>query len=521
MKVLLINPPYPFEESPTPPFGLMSLAAYLIEKGIEVRIADFIITRFSEDKARAIIDDFNPDVIGATGVTMNIKKAFSILQFFKELKPEAVFVMGGPHVTFDADTVLRENSFLDYIVRGEGEVTCTELLRAIQNNTSPEGILGISYRNGNEIIHNDRRPFIEDINTLPFPARHLVSLTKYRALRFPINMVTSRGCPHQCIFCLGSKMVGRKVRYFDTMRIVDEFEMLSKMGFSQINIVDDLFTSNKKRCIEFCDEIMRRGIQHKWTAFARVDTVSLELLQAMQKAGCTTLCFGIESGNQEILDTVKKRITIEKCIRAVDLCRKAGIIPMTSYILGLPGETRKTVQMTMDFAKKLSPHYGYHILAPFPGTEVREQKENYGITILTDDWDLYDANQAVCITDNISADEINEIAREFNSLTAKKIRDIEARLKSGGEVSAEEHGLFNNLKGFIISIDIIHNELIEAFPGIQNGADMESFVKHVVSHLKSSLTYDEMDIAEQVRILLDNQCLSVNSSSGTTTIAWN
>nr|HPJ36929.1 radical SAM protein [Spirochaetota bacterium] len=301
MKVLLINPPYPFEESPTPPFGLMSLAAYLIEKGIEVRIADFIITRFSEDKARAIIDDFNPDVIGATGVTMNIKKAFSILQFFKELKPEAVFVMGGPHVTFDADTVLRENSFLDYIVRGEGEVTCTELLRAIQNNTSPEGILGISYRNGNEIIHNDRRPFIEDINTLPFPARHLVSLTKYRALRFPINMVTSRGCPHQCIFCLGSKMVGRKVRYFDTMRIVDEFEMLSKMGFSQINIVDDLFTSNKKRCIEFCDEIMRRGIQHKWTAFARVDTVSLELLQAMQKAGCTTLCFGIESGNQEIL----------------------------------------------------------------------------------------------------------------------------------------------------------------------------------------------------------------------------
>lgn len=521
MKVLLINPPYPFEESPTPPFGLMSLAAYLIEKGIEVRIADFIITRFSEDKARTIIDDFNPDVIGATGVTMNIKKAFSILQFFKELKPEAVFVMGGPHVTFDADTVLRENSFLDYIVRGEGEVTFTELLEAIQNNTSPESILGISYRNGNEIIHNDQRPFIEDINTLPFPARHLVSLTKYRALRFPINMITSRGCPHQCIFCLGSKMVGRKVRYFDTMRIVDEFEMLSKMGFSQINIVDDLFTSNKKRCIEFCDEIMRRGIQHKWTAFARVDTVSLELLQAMQKAGCTTLCFGIESGNQEILDTVKKRITIEKCIRAVDLCRKAGIIPMTSYILGLPGETRKTVQMTMDFAKKLSPHYGYHILAPFPGTEVREQKENYGITILTDDWDLYDANQAVCITDNISADEINEIAREFNSLTAKKIRDIEARLKSGGEVSAEEHGLFNNLKGFIISIDIIHNELIEAFPGIQNGADMESFVKHVVSHLKSSLTYDEMDIAEQVRILLDNQCLSVNSSSGTTTIAWN
>lgn len=521
MKVLLINPPYPFEESPTPPFGLMSLAAYLIEKGIEVRIADYIITRFSEEKARSIVDDFNPDIIGATGVTMNIKKAFSIMQYFKELTPEATFVMGGPHVTFDADTVLREHPCIDYIVRGEGEITFFELLSAIEKNGSPENVLGISYKKDNDIIHNGQRPFIEDINILPFPARHLVALTKYRALRFPVNMVTSRGCPNKCIFCLGSKMVGRKVRYFETMRIVDEFEMLSKMGFSQINIVDDLFTSNKKRCIEFCDEIIRRGIRHKWTAFARVDTVSLELLQAMKQAGCTTLCFGIESGNQEILDTVKKRITIDKCKMAVDLCRQAGIIPMTSYILGLPGETRETVQTTMDFAKKLSPHYGYHILAPFPGTEVREQKEKYGIKILTDDWDLYDANQAVCVTDHIDADEINSIAQEFNALTAKKIRDIEARLTTGAEVSAEEHALFNNLKGFIISIDIIHNELIENFPGAHNGSDRESFVKDITSYLKRNLTYDESDIAEQVRFLLDNNCLSINESAGMTHIAWN
>jgi len=521
MKVLLINPPYPFEESPTPPFGLMSLAAYLIGQGIEVQIADFIISRFSEEKARAIINDFNPDVIGATGVTMNIKKAFAILQYFKELKPDSVFVMGGPHVTFDADTVLREHSFIDYIVRGEGEITFVELLSKIQHHESPAAVLGISYRENGEIIHNEMRPFIEDINILPFPARHLVALTKYRALRFPINMVTSRGCPHQCIFCLGSKMVGRKVRHFETMRIVDEFEMLSKMGFPQINIVDDLFTSNKKRCIAFCDEIIRRGIRHKWTAFARVDTVSLDLLQAMKHAGCTTLCFGIESGNQEILNTVKKRITIEKCKQAVDLCNEAGIIPMTSYILGLPGETMETVEATMNFARKLSPYYGYHILAPFPGTEVREQKEKYGITILSDDWDLYDANQAVCITEHITAADINKIASDFNALTAKKIREIEAKIKAGEDISAEESGLFNNLKGFIINIEIIHNELIEKYPGMHNGADRESLVKHAASYLKNSLTYDETDIAEQVRILLDSNCLILGTSSGTTTLSWN
>jgi radical SAM superfamily enzyme YgiQ (UPF0313 family) len=176
-------------------------------------------------------------------------------------------------------------------------------------------------------------------------------------------MVTSRGCPFTCIFCVGSKMVGRKVRYFDTNRVVDEFDMLITMKFKQINIVDDLLTSHKSRCIEICKEIKVRGINHPWTAFARVDTVSLDLLEHMKDAGCTLLCFGIESGNQEILDRVKKNITLEKCKEAIAMCKEVGITAMTSYIIGLPGETEETVQKTLEFAKELSDTYGFHILA--------------------------------------------------------------------------------------------------------------------------------------------------------------
>ncbi len=519
MKVLLINPPYPFEESPTPPFGLISLAAFLIEKGFEVRIDDFIITPCTDENMKATIRDFNPDVIGATGVTMNIKKGLSILSKYRDLKPEAVFVMGGPHVTFDADAILRDNPFIDYIVRGEGELTFVELLDAIRSRQGAESIAGLSFRKDGLAVHNEQRPFIEDINILPYPARHLVKLSKYRALGFPINMVTSRGCPHKCIFCLGSKMVGRKVRYFDVSRVVDEFEMLSKMGFKQINIVDDLFTSNKTRCMAVCDEIIRRGIEHPWTAFARVDTVSPELLDSMKRAGCTTLCFGIESANQEILDTVKKKITLAKCESAIAMCQAAGITPMTSYILGLPGETPQTIQNTLEFSKRLSPYYGYHILAPMPGTEVREKADEYGITILTSDWDLYDANRAVSVTRDITAEMVDSIAAEFNERTREKMLSIAGRLASGEPVPEGDRVMYQSLKSFVFTADLIQKELVEKYAG--NGAsDPQSVRDAFISYLGDRMDHPADDISYEVSRLITIGCLKVDSSSGTALLRW-
>lgn len=307
-KVLLINPPYPFEETPTPPFGLASLAGYLREQNIDVRIEDYIVTPYSMEKVRKILDEYQPDVVGATAVTMNVKTALKIISDYKKTDPGLITVMGGPHVTFDAEAILSDHKYVDYIVRGEGEITFHEMLQQLEAKSSIEDCMGISYRQNGRTIHNPPRPLIKDINILPYPARDLLPISKYKALSFVLSLSTSRGCPYNCIFCVGQRMVGHKVRYFSVKRVIDEFEMLAKHGFIRINIVDDLFTANKRRCMEICDEIIRRGIKQEWAAFARVDTISPPLLAKLKEAGCVSLCFGIESGCQRSSTPSRKKL---------------------------------------------------------------------------------------------------------------------------------------------------------------------------------------------------------------------
>ncbi len=516
-RILLINPPYPMEEVPSPPFGLMSLAAYLLENDFEVIIEDYIVNPYTRTRAAKIVRDFKPDAIGATGVTMNVKTALAILKDFREEAPQAVLIMGGPHVTFDAQAVLSENRHIDFIVRGEGEITCVELLKHLGNGVDYSSIKGISYRKDGEVIHNDQREFIQDINILPLPARHLVELSKYKALGMALNMITSRGCPFECIFCVGSKMVGKRVRYFDTTRVVDEFEMLSRMGFKQINIVDDLFTSNKRRCTEICEEILRRGIQHKWTAFARVDTVNKELLEVMKAAGCTMICFGIESGVQEILDAIKKKTTLEKIDRAVSLCKEAGIEPMASYIMGLPGETQETVRQTMEFARNLCENYGFHILAPFPGTEVRDKSNQYGINILTSDWDKYDANQSVCESKSLSHAEVDRIVNDFNEKSSSGMHEAVEKYKKGEPLSEAGQVMMNNLNSFVFNLKLVSDELIEKFAAhTGEKGDMGQLIEFVIenSGFEKSLVEKEIDR------LFKLGCLSSDVRNGGASVSW-
>ncbi len=520
MKVLLINPPYPFEESPTPPFGIISLAAYLEREGIEVLVEDYIVQPYSRERVREVLSAFRPNVVGSTAVTMNVKRALSILRDYKEENPEVITVMGGPHVSFDADQILGGHPFLDCIVRGEGEITFTEMLRALGAGTPLDDVKGMSLRSNGTVRHNPARPLIPDLNVLPYPARHLISLSRYRALGFPINMVTSRGCPNKCIFCVGSRMVGRKVRYLDVQRVVDEFELLSTMRFRQINIVDDLFTANKNRCISICEEIVRRGIKHRWTAFARVDTVSKELLEAMKASGCTTLCFGIESGNQEILNLVKKNITLEKAKAAVDLCNAAGIEPMTSYILGLPGETPETVRKTMEFARNLSPMYGYHILAPFPGTEVREKAAEYGMRILTDDWDLYDANRSVAESIHMSHEEIDRIVNEFNGGIRRYVESLGEQKRRGEVISNEDLDMLGGILSFDFSEKLISKQVLERYPGLPNGATDITVMTDFAAFVEKEIGYGIADVERELARLSALACIGIDRAGPASRVAW-
>ncbi len=517
-RILLINPPYPFEEHPSAPFGLMSLAAYLIEKGYTVRIEDYIIEQNSIERYRTIVNEFNPDVIGATAVSMTVKKSLAILRDYRSIAPGVITVMGGAHATFDSEGILN-SGIIDFIIRGEGEITFTELLDTLSKNENTAAVDGISYIKDNIIHHNPDRELIEDINILPYPARNLITLSKYKAMDLPVNMITARGCPHSCIFCLGRKMVGSRLRYFDIERVVDEFELLSKMGFSQINIADDLFTSNKKRCIAICEGIISRGIKQLWSAFARVDTISQDLLYKLKESGCTTLCFGIESGNQEILDRVKKKTNLEKCRAAAEICRNAGITPLASYILGLPGETEETVMNTLRFAQKLNMDFGIHILSPFPGTEIREKAEEYGLTILTDDWDQYDANRSVCSTEGILPERVDEIVHGFYKSLENYMEEAALKKNKGEKISEKDESMLRKMELYKFNMELIEKRLIENYTDTTS-IKSEEVLNNLYLYLEKKTGRSYNFISDEIQKMISKGCLEIIWKNSLPEISW-
>ncbi len=413
MRIALIAPPYPLTEAPSPPLGISYVAAACIEAGAEVAIFDYIVSQYTPEKLRNDLDSFKPDIVGATAVTMNFLAAAGIIQEAKWHNPSLITMMGGPHVSFDIERTLKQYPELDLIIVGEGEATLAELLPVIDDRQSWPGINGIAFNDGEEIIITPPQPTIDDLDTLPLPARHLLPLSRYQALGFPVSIITSRGCPNRCIFCLGRKMVGFKVRHRSAANVVDEIEHLMTYGIDRINIADDIFTANKKRVKALCEEIIKRDLHFGWSAFSRVNTVDIETLQIMKDAGCDAISFGIESGNPEMLKRVRKGITMDQARAAVRYCKEVGIRTHASFMIGLPGETHQTMADSSKFAEELDIEYGYHVLAPFPGTTVREEVDQYDLEILTDNWDLYDANRAVVRTSELSADDLDKFLNDF------------------------------------------------------------------------------------------------------------
>ncbi len=463
MRVLLINPFYPISETPSPPLGLAYLAAALEEAGFETRVLDYVVYAFSEEMLKRLLEDFQPRVVGITAVSMTVDSATAIIEAVKGISSSAVTVMGGPHATFCARETLAACPALDLVVLGEGERTVVDVSRAVRDGASLECVRGIALRSGAGVHFTPRRGLVRDLDLLPPPSRRHLPLGRYRALGMPVSMTTSRGCPHKCIFCVGRKMVGPRLRYRRPEKVVDELAEIAAMGFHQVNIADDLFTADKRRCMAVCDEILLRGLRVTWTSFARVDTVSEELLRHMRAAGCTAVSFGIESANRGILKTVKKRITPEQAEEAVRMCKRAGVTPFASFILGLPGETPDTLRETIEFGKRLQEFglvYGFHLLAPFPGTEVHERCDAYGIRILTHDWSLYHANRAVAETRAVSRQMLDAIAVDWEDRFNRYLGDIQNRMAEG-RAAPEEVRQFTNLERITLVYDLMMKNTIE------------------------------------------------------------
>jgi radical SAM superfamily enzyme YgiQ (UPF0313 family) len=468
MRVLLINPFYPLSETPSPPLGLAYLASALSEVGIEVKILDLVVFPNSRTILQDVLALFQPQMVGLTAVTMTFDYAMNVVNDVKDLNPDIVTVMGGPHVTFCARDTLRNHSELDIIVLGEGERTIVELSRAVDKGSNLGSVNGIAYRKGSEICYTVQREHVANLDDLPVPARQLLPLGRYRALGMPVSLITSRGCPFKCIFCVGRKMVGSRVRYRSSKKVVDEMEYLNTLHFHQINIADDLFTADKKHCLKkhclaVCDEIVKRRLNITWTSFARVDTVSEKILTAMKAAGCSAVSFGIESANPQILKTIKKGITRDQVVRAVKMCLRAGVKPYASFILGLPGETPQTIHETMDFGEELKAlglSYGFHLLAPFPGTEIRENSDQYGIKILTDNWSQYHANRAIVETPAVDRHTLDKIVISWEDEYNQLLADIKNRMHQK-DASAQEAEQVINLERIVLVYELMMKNTIE------------------------------------------------------------
>lgn len=442
MRVLLLSTPHPLEESPLPPLSLSYLAGVLAQEGIEVKILDFLVTQYHPKKLRRELEEYRPQLVGATCVTLNYPIARRMLKVCKAFDPHIFTVIGGPHVTFAPEETLLQSPWIDAIVIGEGEKTLVELARAVEEDKDIHHVPGIAFADGDMVVKTSPQARIENLDQLPLPARELLPMARYRALGTPCTVITSRGCPFSCIFCSGRRMFGPKVRFRSPGLVVDEIEKLQRdFGLTKINIVDDTFTVNHRHAEAVCEEMLRRNLKIKWSAFARVDRISEDLAQLMNRAGCDWVLFGVESADEGILKTIRKGITPDEVQRGVKIAAEAGINVFNSFIFGLPGESRDTALKSLAFGDELyhkyGAKYGFHMLSPLPGTEVYERAKDYGIRILSRNWARYNANEPITETATMSQEMVKEAMSIYDRGIEAAWDDIKLRAKDGDIQCAE------------------------------------------------------------------------------------
>ncbi len=415
MRVTLVNPPYPLSAHAHPPFiplGLAYLGAVAEREGHQVTIIDCQAERLCHENFRKRIAQVPSDVVGVTSTTLLYNSAKHILEIAKETHPHAVTMIGGSHVSFWDENALNECPAIDIIVRREGEVTFVELLKAIDLKKNYESIVGITFRGKDgKIIRNADRPFFEDLDSLPFPAFHLLPLDAFHRMGktiFPLT--TSRGCVQWCDFCSTVRMFGRRYSTRSAKNVVDEMEMLhNKYGESQFTFYDDAFTINRKHTLDMCADIKARKLNVEWDCETRVDAVDKELLEKMRDAGCITIWFGVESGSEKILNAMHKSINREQVREAFKMAQKAGLMTIASSVIGFPGETEETAWETINFINSLNPDdIGCYIATPYPGTPMYDEVVKNGWLRVTD-FDKYDTATPTFETPWLKMDRLREI----------------------------------------------------------------------------------------------------------------
>lgn len=397
-------------DSCLPSLGLASLAAYARSQGFKIKIIDAPALKISvenfEQYLKDNLENCQARYYGFTATTAAIKNAYLMAETVKRIYPEAKIIFGGAHPTVLPEEVLGQSA-VDLVVRGEGEIAFVEIL----SGRDHQEINGLAHRQDGQLFFNQAAERIANLDALPSPAYDLLPMDKYYPAkgsyeRLPaISMLTSRGCPGRCTFC--NKVLGERMVFRSADSLIQEVKMLyQKFGIRQVLFYDDTFTVYKENVRKFCELLLAEKIDIAWCCFSRVDYVDFELLKLMRKSGCHQIMYGIESGDQGVLNAINKKINLALVREAVRLTKKAKIDVRGAFMLGNPTETKETILKTLKFAIELNPEIAiFNITTPYPGTEMFKEASQKGL-IMTYDWDDYDLSKPVMKLRNLSQEEL-------------------------------------------------------------------------------------------------------------------
>jgi len=360
-----------------PPLNELYAATHVRGDGVSVDFLDaqLDLERFDGLKANNFRD---VDIVVIMSSTPSFRQDIKTIREMKELKRDLKCILFGSHATFMSEFCLQED-VIDFIVCGEPEETLRSLVRTIAHGEPTDEILGIGFKTAEGKFRiNERPPFI-DMNELPIPDRTLlpdgVDYFNPVVKRVPYTtMQTSRGCPGRCIFCTSPAFYGRKFRLRSAEKVLEELREIKRLGYREVFIRDETFTASKKRNWQICEAMIRENIDLAWIANARADMIDKETMLLMKRAGCHMLKFGVETGNSEILANYKKGCTVSDSERAFQMAKEVGMDTHAHMIVGGPGESRQTIQASVDFVKKIDPTtVTFGILTPYPGTDLFNQ----------------------------------------------------------------------------------------------------------------------------------------------------
>ena len=405
MKILLINPSqknvYGMKMMPAyAPLGLLYIGTVLKNEGHSVRLLDMDTEKISNEKFSAIFNEFHPDAVGISSVTPTLNDALKWAKLSKGMDKDIPVVFGGIHATIAPDELIKKD-VVDVVVVGEGELTVKHLFdKFSKDGMDLSGIEGIYFKRQGRIIRNQRRALINDLDLLPFPDRKLLknpdAFMPPDATNWPVaTIMTTRGCPGDCTFCCTKQIFSNKLRPRSVKNIMEEIEYLKNdHGIKEIHIADDTFTSIKNRVMEFCREVKRKDLNmgFQFMNGLRADSVDREILGALKGIGIKTVGYGVETGNDMILNKAKKGIPLAKTREAFKISKELGFETWAFLVLGLPGETEGTIKETIGFTKELDPDFAkFFILKPYPGSEVRAYLDDSGLLLehTYDDYGLY------------------------------------------------------------------------------------------------------------------------------------